>query len=235
MIKVGCCGYPVARKKYFSRLKIVEVQTTFYKPPEAKVAEKWRLEAPKGFEFTIKAWQLITHSPKSPTYKKAKLDIPHEKLKNYGFFQPTPEVFKAWEKTEEIANILGCKVILFQSPPSFLPTRKNIENMRSFFKEIDRKDYIFAWESRGKWKDERVREVCSNLNLVDCVDPLKRPPTVGEPAYFRLHGKGGYRYKYSEGELKEVAELTNNLKEVYVMFNNIYMFEDAIRFLQLLR
>ena len=63
MITVGCCGYPVARKKYYSRFPAVEIQTTFYNPPDSKAAERWRTEAPKGFEFVVKAWQLITHSP----------------------------------------------------------------------------------------------------------------------------------------------------------------------------
>lgn len=234
MIKVGCCGYPVARRKYFPKFKTVEIQTTFYNPPNPKVVEKWKSEAPKGFEFTMKAWQLITHSPKSPTYKKAKLEIPNEKLRSYGFFQSTPEVLKAWEKTEETAKILGCKVIVFQSPPSFLPTHENMKNMMAFFNQIDRKDYIIAWESRGKWKEDKVRKICTDLNLVDCVDPLKRTPTVSEPAYFRLHGKRGYKYKYSLKELQEIGELANNLNDVYVMFNNVYMFEDSLRFLQLL-
>nr|KXH70493.1 MAG: hypothetical protein AM324_09965 [Candidatus Thorarchaeota archaeon SMTZ1-83] len=235
MIEVGCCGYPVARRKYFSKFRMVEIQTTFYNPPRPEVAERWRVEAPKSFGFTLKAWQLITHSPKSPTYTKAKLDIPNEKLGSYGFFRPTPEVFNAWEKTEEIARVLGCKIVVFQSPASFLPTKQNIENMRTFFERIDRKDYVFVWESRGKWRREKVQEVCSDLNLVDCVDPLKRSPTVGEPAYFRLHGKGGYRYRYSHSELQELATLVNDLKDGYVMFNNAYMFEDGLRFLQLLK
>ncbi|MHC1610664.1 MAG: DUF72 domain-containing protein [Candidatus Methanospirareceae archaeon] len=37
------------------------------------MAERWRLRAPKEFEFTVKAWQLITHEPTSPTYRKARL------------------------------------------------------------------------------------------------------------------------------------------------------------------
>jgi uncharacterized protein YecE (DUF72 family) len=235
MITVGCCGYPVARKKYYSRFPAVEIQTTFYNPPDSKVAERWRAEAPKGFEFVVKAWQLITHSPQSPTYEKAGLEIPDGKVKHYGLFRPTQEVFKAWEETEQIASVLGSKVIIFQSPSTFLPTRENMKNMKDFFNGIDRKDYVFAWESRGKWKDERVREVCSESNLVDCVDPLKRAPTIGEPAYFRLHGKGGHEYAYPQRELQEIVGMVGELKQGFVMFNNVYMFEDCLRFLQLLK
>jgi len=73
MVKDGCCGFPVGMKKYFENFDVVEVQKTFYKPPSQKTAEKWRKNAPENFEFTIKAWQVITHPPSSPTYRKAEL------------------------------------------------------------------------------------------------------------------------------------------------------------------
>ena len=107
--------------------------------------------------------------------------------------------------------------------------------MTSFFQKIDRKNYALVWESRGKWKEESVRKICSDLNLVDCVDPLKRTPTVGEPAYLRLHGKGGCKYAYSQKELREIAELAGKLEDAYVMFDNVYMLQDSLRFLQLLK
>jgi len=235
MIKVGCCGYPVARKKYFTKFHTVEVQATFYNPPKSDVVERWKREAPGGFDFAVKASQLITHSPKSPTYRKAKLEIADEKMRNYGFFRPTAEVLKAWEATEMAARILDCKVVVFQSPPSFLPSEENIANMTSFFTQIDRKNYILAWESRGKWKEERVKKICSDLRLVDCVDPLKRAPTVDEPIYFRLHGKGGYAHRYSQSELEHIVNMVKKSRQAYVMFNNMYMFEDAVRFIGLLR
>ncbi|GFO96643.1 hypothetical protein ig2599ANME_0832 [groundwater metagenome] len=75
MLLVGCCGFPTSLEKYFQTLRLVEVQKTFYKPPMLSTATKWRESAPKNFEFTVKAWQLITHLPESPTYKKANLVI----------------------------------------------------------------------------------------------------------------------------------------------------------------
>jgi uncharacterized protein YecE (DUF72 family) len=60
-MKTGCCGFPKARKVYYDSFKVVEVQQTFYQPPALKTIEKWRAQAPGDFEFTLKAWQLITH------------------------------------------------------------------------------------------------------------------------------------------------------------------------------
>jgi uncharacterized protein YecE (DUF72 family) len=38
-------------------LQVVEVQQTFYQPPRVATLEKWRLDAPANFEFTLEAWQ----------------------------------------------------------------------------------------------------------------------------------------------------------------------------------
>ena len=45
LVKVGCCGFPVARQKYFNEFKLVEVQQTFYKLPQESTLRRWREEA----------------------------------------------------------------------------------------------------------------------------------------------------------------------------------------------
>ncbi len=109
MIKIGCCSFPVRREEYYKNFKVVEVQQTFYKPPKLSTAKKWRKEAPKDFEFTVKAFQIITHPPNSTTYRRLGY-----RPRNAGFFKPCKEVFEAWEITEEIAKVLKAKVIVFQ-------------------------------------------------------------------------------------------------------------------------
>jgi len=63
IIKVGCCGWAVkgGRKAYFKKFKLIELQDTFYNLPRVELAMKWRNMAPEDFEYTLKAWQLITH------------------------------------------------------------------------------------------------------------------------------------------------------------------------------
>jgi uncharacterized protein YecE (DUF72 family) len=235
-VKVGCCGFPKAKKKYFQRFSLVEIQQTFYKIPLQETAEKWREEAPKDFEFSLKAWQLITHSPSSPTYRKAGLRIPKGKEGNYGFFKPSEEVFEAWAKTRDIAQALRAKVIVFQCPATFTPNAENIKNMQHFFSNIDRGNFIFAWEPRGEWSDGAIVGLCQDLELVHCVDPLKRATLHGEIGYFRLHGEPNYRHQYTDDELARLWELTGLEalclagKEAYVLFNNLAMYNDALRF-----
>ncbi|MGB2601335.1 MAG: DUF72 domain-containing protein [Candidatus Omnitrophota bacterium] len=235
-IKIGCCGFPVKREEYFDKFRVVEVQKTFYQPPKAETVQKWRQAAPKKFEFTLKAWQVITHEAASPTYRKMKTAPDSWKEDNYGSFKPTDEVFAAWEETEKIALSLGAKIIVFQCPPSFLPNKTNTDNMRRFFKSIDRGGYKFIWEPRGDWNDKEIRALCDEIDLIHCVDPFKAKIERGDIRYFRLHGIGGYNYKYKGLDLKKLRDLceaeterTEN-KHVYVLFDNVSMMHDALRF-----
>jgi hypothetical protein len=165
-----------------------------------------------------------------------KLKIGSSRKKNYGFFRPTDEVFKAWKKTEEIASILKAKVIAFQCPPSFKPDKINRDNLRKFFKSIERKKYKFAWEPRGNWHEEDIKELCEELDLVHCIDPFTNKGQHGDIRYFRLHGIDGYRYKYKGWDLKRLRDFCEDearlakRKPIYVFFNNVSMMRDALRF-----
>ncbi len=234
MVKVGCCGFPSGRKDYFSQFKLVEVQQTFYKMPRLEIAQRWRQEAPADFEFTLKAWQLITHPPASPTYRKAGIKVPSGAEEHYGFFRPSDEVLQAWEETRRLAKTLAAKVILFQCPSSFKETLENVANMRGFFRSVKDSMCIFAWEPRGGWSEPTIKALCSELRLVHCVDPMEKESLYGEPKYFRLHGGPRYRHQYTKEELEY---LKGNLgdKETYVLFNNLNMYQDALTFDRLVR
>lgn len=214
----------------FREWEMAEVQQTFYKPPGVETAQHWRGTAPPGFEFTIKAWQLITHPAASPTYRRAgKLS---GQPTSYGFFHPTPEVWGAWETTRQVARALGCRVVLFQCPPRFTPTPEHRENLRRFFHRLER-EFTFAWEPRGDWSREEVGRLCQELGLVHAVDPFLGLPAWGEMVYFRLHGGPGYRHRYTDQELASLREKARGARG-YVLFNNLSMAEDARRFRRLL-
>ncbi len=233
-IRVGCCGFPKAKGTYFQRFRLVEVQQTFYQPPQLRTLQRWREEAPEGFEFTLKAWQLITHTPTSPTYRRLRTPIPAEARERYGAFRPTEEVFAAWETTRQCAQALQARLVVFQCPASFTPTDEHLANLRAFFSRIERGDLRLAWEPRGRWEDGTIRRLCQELDLVHCVDPFERLPVHGDLVYFRLHGRGGYRYRYTDEELAQLREWCATGKETYVLFNNVSMWEDALRFQALL-
>ncbi|MDI6655280.1 MAG: DUF72 domain-containing protein [Candidatus Hydrothermarchaeota archaeon] len=239
-IKVGCCGFPGGMQRYFQDFEVVETQSTFYDLPKPETAQRWRERAPQNFEFSVKAWQLITHPATSPTYKKAGVTTARDKEKNYGFFKATGEVFFAWNETLQICDILEAKVALFQCPASFGATQENITNMRNFFNSIKRKNLKFAWEPRGKWKSATIKSLCKELDIVHCVDPfVSNTAHESDAAYFRLHGSQGkkmYYYKYTQRDLEFLLKKCKETKakEVYCLFNNISMWEDALAFKKML-
>jgi len=234
IIRIGCCGFPTARSKYYARFSLVEVQETFYRPPRLETVLQWRQQAPADFEFTLKAWQLITHEPRSPTYRKAGLQIMAEQAGRYGFFRPTEEVHMAWATTLQMARTLHTRIVVFQCPPSFTPTAEHVADLTRFFSSIQRDHLLLAWEPRGEWEDELVAHLCQDLDLIHCVDPFRRLPLHGEPAYFRLHGIGGYRYLYTEDDLAWLLNTCRQRQEVYCLFNNVQMWTSAQQFQTLL-
>ena len=229
-INIGTCGFGRTKGEYVELLNCVEIQHTFYQPPQIKTLEKWRQEAPDAFEFTLKAWQLITHEAKSPTYKRLKRKLSETELAEAGYFKPTPIVKEAWEITLASARALKAKTVLLQCPASFRPLTENVENFRRFLTTIDRGGLNLAWEPRGKWPAELVAEFCRELDLWHAVDPFETASVTRDRCYFRLHGRGGWRYKYDDGELEELATMLPRDGNPYVFFNNREMFDDAMRF-----
>lgn len=241
-VKVGCCGFPMAKAEYYRRFSVVEIQQTFYNLPRIQTGERWRQEAlalsPPNrrdeFEFTLKAWQLITHEPASPTYRRLRKAIPEAQKALYGSFRPTEPVLRAWTETASFARALGARLIVFQCPPRFTPTAEHVENLRKFFGPADRAGFVMAWEPRGDWPGDLVRGLCRELDLVHVVDPLKQAPQNEGLRYFRLHGVTGYRYLYTDQDLRTLAGHCTGESPTYVLFNNLFMGEDALRFMGLL-
>jgi len=247
-VRVGCCGWCVrgGKNTYYSRFSIIEVQETFYKLPRPETVARWAENAPENFRFCMKAWQVVTHPPSSPTWKRSGLKIPKSRQDRYGFLRPTEENFRAWEETLEVCRAMRAEVCILQTPASFGYSEENVRNVEAFFSAIRRDSVILGWEPRGTWRDnlQTVGRLCDKLDLVHVVDPFRcRPQSSHQLVYFRLHGIGGkeynYRYKYMESDLRMLAELVEKyLKEgrrLYILFNNVYMADDAARFVEVLR
>ncbi len=223
MIKVGCCGYPVSRNKYWESLSLVELNNTFYSYPRIQTVVKWREEAPKDFEFTVKAHQDISH--------KSRLRL--------------ETALEPFEKMKGICRELRAKILLIQTPASFTP--EGLEAAERFFKSISRNGLTIAWETRGPvWEEQKVRQrlkpILEKLDVPHVTDPFKTVPVyTGRKAYFRLHGRGEemYYYQYSDDELRDLYNLVEPFSregsEVYVLFNNLSMFDDSKRFLSLVK
>ena len=85
-----------------------------------------------------------------------------------------------------------------------------------------------------------VTTLCRDLDLLHCQDPLASDLTEGPAPYWRLHGKGGYAYRYSEEDLAQLRQVWDKAVKRsggprYIFFNNVWMKQDALRFQQLLQ
>jgi uncharacterized protein YecE (DUF72 family) len=228
-ILVGCCGFRLARHEYFRRFPVVEVQHTFYQPPQIATLERWRAEAPRGFEFVVKAWMLITHAGKSPTYRRLTRQLDERERAECGGFRPTEIVHEGWEATLASAQALGAKRVLFQCPASFIPSDENLDNLRHFFTRVAAGTGLrYLWEPRGNWPDELVRAVCKDLKLTHVVDPFAARTVTPSSVYYRVHGRKGIPYE--DVEIEELAASIDRRRPSYVMFNNVRMVPDATRF-----
>jgi uncharacterized protein YecE (DUF72 family) len=223
MIKVGCCGFPTSMKKYSENFSLVELNSTFYQYPRMETVEGWREKTPENFEFTVKAHQDISH--------KAKIKVAEASL-------------QAFERMKQICKALNSKIMLIQTPGSFRPDR--LGEAAKFFREVNREGLVLVWETRGPaWESneayKRLGQVLEKLDVTHVTDQFRvMPAYTGEIAYFRLHGLGEqmYYYQYSNMELEKLKALITPYKkegkDVYVLFNNLSMFEDGMRFVEYL-
>ena len=233
-VRVGLCGWTVGRASYVARFPLVEVQNTFYEPPADALLRRWRAQVPAGFEFTLKAWQLVTHESGSPTYRRLKQPLPDADRGRVGAFRATPPVLAAWARTLECAQLLDATAVLLQCPKSFRPTAQNVARMRALLSSVDRPSGRLLWEPRGDWPDALLAELCGELDLVHVVDPMQRDTVTPEQTYYRLHGTTGMRHVHTDDELRRLRELVRGRPRPYVLFNNLPRVGDAERFLALL-
>lgn len=240
---IGTCGWAYLREKEFEQLikkpyasklqahaqlfSVVEVNSTFYRIPKVTTVQKWWQEASginKQFQFTVKAYQGITHL--GPFGKAAR---------------------SQFHQIQEVSEELRASLILFQTPSSFRLTLANVKKIKAFFSEVERGKFVVVWEPRGAWLDnpQMITDVCEECDLIHCVDPFRHQSlSFGKTkiAYFRLHGFGKpsmYHYNFSAKELNElcsaVDSLPHTLQAAYVFFNNVYCYHNAVSFSKLVR
>ncbi len=236
-MKLGMCGFTIGAAAYVKQFPVVEVQQTFYDPPPLGTLEKWRAQAPPSFEFTMKAWQVITHLGSSATYRRLRRPFSDREREEAGGFRLNETTLAAWTATLEARDALRATAVLFQCPRSFKATEENIAAMRRFFAAIERPAGIhLLWEPRGPWPDETIEQLCGELGLIHAVDPFVRPSLTPELIYWRLHGNGSAYASYTDEELRQIIDWlpADPAVDAYVMFNNIPRVKDVKRFREML-
>lgn len=189
---------------YVQHFNTVEINMTFYRFPKPETLKEWFSKAPEHFKFTLKANRQITHYKK---IKGVKSDL------NYFYIL-----------ADNLREKLGC--ILFQLPPSLI---LNLDLLEEFLSNLSPEHQNVIEFRHESWYTKKVYDLLESYRVIFCVVSSKKVPNTivetTETCYFRFHGlTGGYRYSYSDEELKEWAELIKKTKakEGYFYFNNDY-------------
>jgi uncharacterized protein YecE (DUF72 family) len=189
---------------YAQHFDTVEINMSFYRFPKAETLKKWLEKTPPGFKFTLKANRQITH---------------RKKLKDVN-----AEVRYFTLLADNLQDKLGC--ILFQLPPSLTFDDRLLEDFLSTLPPGHKNVIEFRHES---WYTKKTFDLLQAHEVIFCtVSSAMVPDIVGltaQTAYFRFHGlTGGYRYCYTDDELKRWADTIKSasVQESYVYFNNDY-------------
>jgi uncharacterized protein YecE (DUF72 family) len=218
--------------EYYSQFfNTVELNSSFYRPPDPGFVWNWVKHVPEGFLFGVKLWQKFTHPRmyQESTGEAAVIE------------QNDIDLFKKCLEPLVRARKLGA--LLAQFPPSF----KNDDYGRQIIGAVAKAfgEYRVAVELRHRsWSDDAgtadlMRE--NNLAWVQIDEPkfgtsvAAEVPVTADFAYFRFHGRNArdwwtgdaetrYRYLYSDEEIGELTERVKSIGEkvkmLFAFFNN---------------
>ncbi|MFC2033404.1 DUF72 domain-containing protein [Chloroflexota bacterium] len=218
--------------EYYSQFfNTVEVNSSFYRPPNPVFAENWVKRTPKEFKFAVKLWQKFTH-PRM--YREATGEYASISQNDVDLFMNSIEPLYQSGK-------LGS--LLAQFPPSF----KNDDYGKQILGAVLNtfRDYPLAIELRHRnWSDDENTAVLlrdNNVSWVQIDEPkfsssvAEEVPFTANFAYFRFHGRNAemwwqgnietrYKYLYSPEEIEElssrVRQATGKTKPIFAFFNN---------------
>ncbi|HAZ07511.1 MAG TPA: hypothetical protein DCZ01_03065 [Elusimicrobia bacterium] len=189
MLKVGCEGFSIGQDRYWRTFSFVEAKTGERMPRQATLAE-WKAGAPRGAEFALQAFRLITHGREDRGFPEAGKKLSRSRQDRCGAFRESLEASEAWVSTKAAAEILDAKIVVFETPISFQPGPDSLRDMYRFFKAASRGRLTFVWHSRGAaWRTGLSERVCADLGLLRAYDPLREAaPKHGTFRYLRSRG-----------------------------------------------
>jgi len=225
---------------YAKQFSLVEVDATYYTPPNERNSDLWVARTPPGFRFNIKAFSLLTQHPTRPTALYKDLRPEGDSKKNLYLKDLEPStVDSVWERflaalePLHAAGKLGA--VLFQFPQWFPIGRRNKHYLLDCKRRC--KPYRICVEFRNKtWLSEDNR--AQTLDFLTsyavpyvCVDmpqghPSSVPPIVeatADLAVVRFHGHSDkwtsrdiydrFGYLYSEQEIGQWAPKIESLAD----------------------
>ncbi|MDD5191351.1 MAG: DUF72 domain-containing protein [Dehalococcoidales bacterium] len=227
--------YPPGNKNelgYYSQFfNTVEVNSSFYRPPNPGFVANWVKRTPPGFIFTVKLWQKFTHPEMYMTTTGTDAEISYEDI----------DMFR--RSLEPLVKAEKMGALLAQFPPGF----KNDEAGKEVLDAVERHfgQYRLAVELRHKsWSDDPSTEKFlreHNIAWVNNDEPKFSQsiaadlPSTADFSYFRFHGRNAinwwngnnetrYKYLYSPIETLELTAKVQAASEhtplTFAYFNN---------------
>jgi uncharacterized protein YecE (DUF72 family) len=237
---------------YASRFPIVEVDSTYYTPPNERNSELWAQRTPPGFTFNVKAYSLLTQHPTRTASLYKDLRPADAKANVYAKDLDPKVVDQVWERFLSAldplhqAGKLGA--LLFQFPQWFPIGRRNKDYVLECKRRAEPARICVEFRNKTWMSEENARETLDFLTSYAvpyvCVDMPQGytssiPPVVAataDLAVVRFHGHSEkwtskdiydrFGYHYSASELKDwapkVANLAEQAQETHVFMNNCY-------------
>jgi uncharacterized protein YecE (DUF72 family) len=200
---------------YAAHFPLVEVDSTYYRPPSEQLARSWTERTPDGFTFNVKAYSLLTHHPTKPEtlwpdIKDAIKPDFEGKRTVYAEHLEADALEEAWLrfthalKPLEAAGRLGA--VLFQYPEWFTPKRANRDELAGLRSRLGGLTVCVEFRS-PRWlaDDDRdrtlglLRDNGLVLTVVDAppISGLQTVVATASPdlAVVRFHGRANETWK----------------------------------------
>ncbi|MDQ1714526.1 MAG: hypothetical protein QOC60_471 [Frankiaceae bacterium] len=237
---------------YASQFPVVEVDATYYSPPNERNSELWAARTPEDFRFDIKAYGLLTGHPVKVASLYKDLRPETDKKNVYATDLDPKAVDEVWQRFLDAlaplhhAGKLGH--LLFQFPPWFVISKANKAYILEVVERCRPARAVVEFRHESWLREDNVRETLDFLTSYGipyvCVDMPQGhkssvPPVLAvtsDLAVVRFHGHSDkwtsrdiyerFGYHYSQEELAEwapkIAALAEEAKETHVLMNNCY-------------
>jgi len=227
---------------YAEHFNFVEVNSTFYALPQAKMVERWCRETPDDFVFDLKLPKVLSRHAMDPKFLPP--DLRRKVPVSGGKVQLTPAseeliVQRCLGELSPLKESGKLGALLLQLSPAFRPKHHTLEELDSLWGllagyavavELRNRDWVTGGqfeETIGYFKERAVTLVLvdapesEHFTVMPGFDRITNPKL----GYLRLHGRNeqGYirgrsvaerfDYDYSEEEVKQIAARVRALEK----------------------
>jgi len=236
---------------YAQYFNTVEINSSFYRPPNQYAARAWAGKVPEDFRFTAKLWQKFTHPKMFEAATGQSWRVQDEDF----------EVFAEGVGPLAEAGRLG--PLLAQFPTSFRPDTGTLEYLEDLIRRMRGAGFPLAVELRHReWTESEetaaIRKFMEEQGVawVMIDEPrfktsIRHVPSTSATAYFRFHGRNyknwwrhgetedRYNYLYTPEEQRHLAEdvreVASRASETYAFYNNHFGAKAVVNAVELQR